>query len=98
MPPCAAMLCARRGLSWMQKLLTLYPSSPSDEAADAPASPVPTMMTVYFPRFAGFTSFDSNQWRYHFSHSGPPGGLESSVMALPSQILPGRDDREARAD
>jgi hypothetical protein len=55
------MLCARRGLSWMQKLLTLYPSSPSDEAADAPASPVPTTITVNLRRFAGLTSFDSNR-------------------------------------
>src|ERR671920_1920363 len=98
MPPCAAMLCARRGLSWMQKLSTLYPSSPSADAADAPASPVPTTMTVYLRRFAGLTSFDSKRWRSHFSASGPPGVLESSVITLSSQIDPDGNDGEAGAD
>src|SRR6266511_1756789 len=37
MPPCAAMLCARRGLSWKQKHLTLYPSSASVAAAEPAA-------------------------------------------------------------
>ena len=34
------------------------PSSPSVAAADAPARPVPTTMTVYLRRLAGFTSFE----------------------------------------
>src|SRR6266567_2145907 len=84
MPPCAAMLCARLGLSWMQKLLTWYPSSPSDEAADAPARPVPTMMTVYLRRFAGLTSFDSKRCRSHLSARGPPGARASRITAQPS--------------
>ena len=33
----------------------------SADAADAPARPVPTMMTVYLRRLAGFTSFDSKR-------------------------------------
>jgi hypothetical protein len=39
------MLCARRGESWKQKQLTLYPSSLIVAAADAPASPEPTTRT-----------------------------------------------------
>src|SRR2546427_3532288 len=42
MPPWAAIECARRAESWKQKQETLYPSSASDAAADAPASPEPT--------------------------------------------------------
>src|SRR5918998_4036278 len=55
MPPCAATLCARRGLSWYQNDLTLYPASPSVAAAEPPARPVPTTMIVIFRRLAGLT-------------------------------------------
>src|SRR5215218_7352652 len=55
MPPCAATLCARRGLSWYQKDLTLYPASPSVAAAEPPARPVPTTMIVILRRLAGLT-------------------------------------------
>src|SRR5262245_49521515 len=88
MPPCAAMLCARRGLSWMQKLLTWYPSSPSELAADAPASPVPTTITVNLRRLAGFTSFDSNRWRSHLSASAPLGVFGSNVIFDPRGFAP----------
>src|SRR6185437_4377538 len=81
MPPCAAMLCARRGESWKQKHLTLYPSSLSDAAADPPASPDPTTITVYFRLFAGFTSFISNRCLLHFFSIGPEGALDFSSMA-----------------
>src|SRR5215831_15904260 len=81
MPPCAAIECARRGESWMQTFRTLYPSSPSDAAADAPARPVPTTIIVYFRLFAGLTSFISNLCRSHFSAIGPGGILASSFTA-----------------
>src|SRR3990170_6438591 len=59
------------------------------------------MRTVYLRRFAGLTSLDSNLWRSHFSASGPPGVLASTVIgASPSsrQIHPDRNDGEAAAD
>ena len=56
-PPCAAIECARRGLSWIQKLSTLNPISASEAAAEAPASPVPTTMMSRRRLLAGFTSF-----------------------------------------
>src|SRR3712207_9425278 len=55
MPPCAATLWARRGLSWYQNDFTLYPASPSVAAAEPPARPVPTTMIVIFRRLAGLT-------------------------------------------
>src|SRR5215204_5427436 len=92
------MLWARRGLSWMQKLSTLYPSSPSEDAADAPASPVPTTMMVNLRRLAGLTSFDSNRCRSHFSARAPPGILESRIINSMGEIRPDRDQREADAN
>src|ERR687894_122860 len=84
MPPCAAMLCARRGESWKKKHLTLYPSSLIVAAADAPARPLPTMSTVYFRLFAGFTSFISKRCLSHFSAIGPEGTLASrDLIARP---------------
>src|SRR5512147_1846751 len=81
MPPCAAMLCARRGLSWKQKALTLYPSSPSVAAAEPPASPVPTMMTLNLRLFAGLTSFISKRYLSQRCSIGPDGILASSFMS-----------------
>src|ERR1700682_1973202 len=80
MPPCAAMLCARRGLPWKQKHLTLYPNSPSDAAADAPASPDPTTMMLYFRLLAGFTRFISKRARSHAVSMGPRGSLDSRTI------------------
>src|SRR5690349_25151765 len=82
MPPCAAMECARRGESWKQKHLTLYPSSLIVAAAAPPARPVPTTMTVYFRLLAGFTSFMWSLRSVHFFSSGPAGILEFKDMAL----------------
>src|SRR5689334_12786500 len=98
MPPCAAMLWARRGESWKQKHLTLYPSSLRLAAAAPPASPEPTTITVYFRLFAGFTSFISNLCLLHFSTSGPEGVFDRrSIAPLPDD--PGdnaeRNEREA---
>src|SRR5437016_10422651 len=73
MPPCAAIECARRGESWKQKHETAYPSSASDAAADAPASPEPTTMTWCLTLFAGLTSRISARWRSHLSASAPAG-------------------------
>src|SRR5689334_8019102 len=103
MPPCAAMLCARRGESWKQKQRTLYPSSLSVAAADAPASPEPTTMTVYFRLFAGFTSFISKRCFSHFRSSGPDGILDwSSVIGAALMDDAGdhaeRHDGEAEPD
>src|SRR5690606_19534229 len=98
MPPCAAMLCARRGLSWKQKLRTLYPSSASVAAAAPPASPVPTTMMSYFRLLAGFTSLSSKRCFVHFSSIGPLGIFAFSSIALPYQAGQNcdreRDDRE----
>src|SRR5271169_4094094 len=86
MPPCAAMEWARRGESWKQKDLTLYPNSPSVAAAEAPASPVPTIMTLYFRLLAGFTSFISNLARSHFCSMGPAGMRASSFIVKSSSL------------
>src|SRR5579862_1192479 len=60
----------------------LYPSSPSEAAADAPASPDPTTMIVCLRLLAGFTSFISKRaWSQIFS-MGPEGTLESSGIDL----------------
>src|ERR1044072_7711186 len=80
MPPCAAMEWARRGLSWKQKACTLQPSSASVAAAEPPASPVPTMMMLYFRLLAGFTSFISNLCLSHRFSIGPAGTLPSSSI------------------
>ena len=59
-------------------------SSPIVAAADAPASPVPTMMTSYFRLFAGFTSFMSKRCLSHFCAIGPEGTrLFSSMTDCP---------------
>src|SRR3954451_21780341 len=80
MPPCAATLCARRGLSWSQKDLTLYPASPSVAAAEPPARPVPTTMIVILRRFAGLTS------RPRKRRSLQPSPIRTSVGALVSAM------------
>src|SRR6185312_4670440 len=74
------MLCARRGESWKQKHRTLYPSSLSVAAADAPASPLPTTITVCFRLLAGFTNFISKRCRSHFFSMGPAGIFARSSM------------------
>jgi hypothetical protein len=52
-------------------------------AAEAPASPLPTTITVNFRLFAGFTSLRSNWWRSHFSASGPSGTFAFSFLKRP---------------
>jgi len=49
-------------------------------AAEAPASPEPTTMMVYFRLFAGLTSLISERCRSHFCSSGPPGVFARSSM------------------
>src|SRR5947207_511476 len=88
MPPCAAMECARRGESWKQKHLTLYPSSPSVAAADPPASPDPTTMISYFRLFAGFTSFISKRHLSQAFSIGPLGILASSIVRVAVALAP----------
>ena len=44
-----------------------------DAAADAPAKPVPTSITVYFLLLAGLTKFKLNLWFVHFSCNKPSG-------------------------
>src|SRR5262245_66208868 len=82
MPPCAAMECARRGLSWKQKALTLYPSSPNVAAAAAPANPVPTTMISNLRLLAGLTSFISCRYFVHFVATGPDGVFELSLTLI----------------
>src|ERR1700726_4511580 len=96
MPPCAAIECARRGLSWKQKQCTLWPCCPSDAPAEAPASPEPTMITVCLRRLAGLTSFISKRALSHFSSIGPDGILDSSI-SLPS-AHPAREHRNRHRD
>src|SRR3954471_21138492 len=86
MPPCAAIECARRGLSWKTKHFTLYPRSASDEAQDEPARPAPTTITSYFRLLAGLTSLMSALCFRHLSASGPDGTLESSVAMAGSDL------------
>src|SRR5512141_769348 len=74
------MLWARRGLSWTQKHFTLYPSSASVAAADAPANPLPTTMMSNLRLLAGLTSLRSNLCLSHFCASGPEGILPSRFM------------------
>src|SRR5471030_830150 len=82
MPPCAAIECARRGLSWKQKAFTLYPNSASEAAADAPAKPVPTTITSYLRLLAGLTSFKLNLCLLHFSANGPAGIFASKLIVF----------------
>src|SRR5689334_15176428 len=104
MPPCAAMECARRGESWKQKHLTLYPSSLIVAAAAPPARPLPTTMTVYFRLLAGFTSFISNLCLSHFPSIGPSGTLDLSSMRVSRswpdhpRVHGNRNHGEARPD
>lgn len=62
----------------MQKHLTLYPNSPSDAAAEAPASPLPTTMMSYLRLLLGETSFNSFLRFVHFSWMGHSGTLPSN--------------------
>src|SRR5438128_1901573 len=87
MPPCAAMLCARRGLSWKQKHRTWYPSSASVAAAAAPASPLPTTRTSNLRLFAGATSFISKRCLSHFWARGPEGSWASSFILGSAQLF-----------
>src|ERR1017187_8062001 len=80
MPPCAAILWARRGGSWKQKRWPLYPSSARLAAALPPARPEPTTMMVYFRLLAGFTSLRLKHWRSHRVSIGPVGHFELSSM------------------
>jgi hypothetical protein len=70
------------GLSLMQNDLTLYPSSPKEAAAEAPARPVPTIITSYFRLLAGLTSLLEKRHLSHFSASGPSGIFESSCIVV----------------
>src|SRR5215217_4279945 len=80
MPPCAATLCARRGLSWYQNDLTLYPASPSVAAAEPPARPVPTTMIVILRRLAGLTRRPRNRrWLQRSPISTSVGALVSAI-------------------
>src|SRR6478672_4300610 len=90
MPPCAAILCARRGESWKQKHLTLYPSSPKVAAAEAPASPLPTTIISNFDRLFGATNFDSPRCLSHFLSRGPEGTFGSSVIGMVYLMIPRR--------
>src|ERR1700677_72423 len=74
------MECARRGESWKQKHLTLYPSSPSDADAAPPARPDPTTIRECLRLFAGLTSFMSKQAFAQASSIGPDGILASSFI------------------
>jgi len=65
------MLCARRGESLMQNTLTLYPSSPSEAAAEAPPRPVPMTMMSSFLLLAGLTTLIAALCLLHFSANGP---------------------------
>jgi len=65
MPPWAATECARRGVSLMQRLVTLKPISPRVVAAPPPASPVPTTMTWNLRRLAGATRPQAGQRLIH---------------------------------
>jgi hypothetical protein len=49
-------------------------------AAEAPARPEPTTITVYFLLFAGFTSFISKRCFSHLRSMGPDGVLALSSM------------------
>src|SRR6476659_8492334 len=51
-----------------------------EAAPPAPASPDPTMMTVYLRLLAGFTSFMSKRCFSHFFSMGPDGAFESSFI------------------
>src|SRR4051812_49058460 len=84
MPPCAATLCARRGLSWYQNDLTLYPASPSVAAAEPPARPVPTTMISILRRFAGLTRRPRNLRSLHRSPISTSVGALVSAMGSPT--------------
>src|SRR3954462_10128232 len=84
MPPWAATLCARRGLSWYQKDLIRWPSSPSVAAAEAPARPVPTMITDSRRRLAGLTSLPRNLRSAHRSGRGTSRGALVSAIGSPT--------------
>src|SRR5215210_1822783 len=84
MPPCAATLCARRGLSWYQNELTLYPASPSVAAAEPPARPVPTTMIVILRRLAGFTRRPRNRRSLQRSPIGTSVGALVSAIGSPT--------------
>src|ERR1017187_6982526 len=87
MPPCAAILWARRGESWKQKQWTLQPSSARLAAALPPARPEPTTIMVYFRLLAGFTSLRLKRWRSHRVSIGPVGHFElSSMLAFLSYL------------
>src|SRR5512140_1124149 len=66
--------------------LTLYPSSPSDAAAEAPARPAPTTMMSNLRLLLGLTSLYSNLALLHFPGSGPEGILAfSSIDRTPQR-------------
>src|SRR3989338_1846357 len=90
------MLGARRGLSWKQKKRTLSPSSASDAAADAPASPVPTTITSNLRLLVGLINFDSNRCLSHFSARGPEGifAFSSTLSPFPGKRNTPRQDRD----
>src|SRR3712207_4146560 len=84
MPPWAGKVCGRRGLSWYQNDVTLYPCSPRVAAAEPPARPVPTTMTVIFRRLAGLTSRPRKRRSLHRSLIGTSVGALVSAMGSPT--------------
>src|SRR5271155_511473 len=66
----------------MQNDFTMYPNSARDAAADAPASPVPTIMISYLRLLDGLTSLIAVLCLSHFRGSGPGGILASSFMSF----------------
>src|ERR1700683_4415923 len=95
MPPWAAIECARLGLSWKTKRLTLYPSSASAAAAEAPARPARAAATSYLRLLAGLTRRMDALWLRHLSPSGPGGILESSC-AMAGRLLQRADQDRSR--
>src|SRR5262245_5585762 len=82
------MLCARRGVSWIVVTMTLKPISASDAAADAPARPLPTTITVYLRRLLGAMSLISLLHFVHLSAIGPSGTRAFNLDS--TRVLMGR--------
>src|SRR5512144_1816606 len=57
-----------------------------DAAPPAPASPEPTMITVYLRLLDGLTSFISKRCRSHFFSMGPDGMLARSSIRPPGLL------------
>ena len=64
----------------MQNILTLYPNSPREAAAEAPARPVPTTIISSFLLLLGLTRLISDFLRVHFSDKGPSGIFDTDLF------------------